>query len=127
MAEPYRGFGSFVLFKEVLADELGHVYRAAECERSGIRRHVWLRLFDAPEIPMAEVGAQADTVNRIGEILQSAKATADDQRVLRQPRVRGADRQCRGDRSEDRQICGHARPPPPTRANSHQNLTASQP
>jgi len=71
MADPYRGVGSFILFKEVLADELGHVYRAAELDRSGIRRTIWLRFFDAEGTPAAEVSAQADTVARIGEILQS--------------------------------------------------------
>jgi TonB family protein len=82
MAERYRSFGSFILFKEVLADELGHLYRAAEFDRSGVKRSAWLRILDAPGLPAAEVAAQADTANRIGEILQAANVVVGQRLVV---------------------------------------------
>jgi TonB family protein len=82
MAESYRSFGSFILFKEVLADELGHFFRAAEFDQSGVKRTVWLRVLDAPGVPAAEVAAQADTANRVGEILQAANVAVGQRLVV---------------------------------------------
>jgi len=72
MAEAYRTFGSYILFSEALADEIGHLYRAGEFDRSGVRRTVWLRVFDAPGTPSQDLLERFDAGNQIGEILQSS-------------------------------------------------------
>ena len=48
MAERYRVFASYLLFKEITADALGHLYRAGEFGPSGVRRLAWLLIFDSP-------------------------------------------------------------------------------
>lgn len=82
MAEPYRCFGSYILFREAVADDLGHLYRAGEFDRTGVKRTVWLRVFDGPGVPSAELAAQAETANRVGEILQAANVAASPRLVV---------------------------------------------
>jgi len=77
MAEAYRTFGSYILFSETLADEIGHLYRAGEFDRSGVRRTVWLRLFDAPGIPTQDLIGRFAAGNQIGEILQSSNIVSN--------------------------------------------------
>jgi len=77
MAEAYGVFGSFILFKEALADELGHMYRAGELERGSLKRTVWLRVFDGAGVPVDDLAAQKDTGNRVGELLQAANVAAE--------------------------------------------------
>jgi serine/threonine-protein kinase len=55
MAEGYRTFGSYILFKEYSSDALGHLYRAGEFDAGGITRTVFLRVLDGPHVPAQEV------------------------------------------------------------------------
>jgi len=71
MAEAYRIFASYLRFKEVLADPLGHLYRAGEFDASGVRRAAWLRVFDHPLIPAADVVSAFDRELRIADAVQS--------------------------------------------------------
>jgi len=72
MTQDYRSFGSFILFKEILADELGHLYRAAEISKTDIKRTVFLRLFDSPSLAGAELANCIEPSNRIAGILHAA-------------------------------------------------------
>lgn len=76
MAATHRTFGPYILFKEVLADELGHIYRAGELVKGTLGRTVWLRVFDGPAIPRADLENRVDDANRVGEILQAANVGA---------------------------------------------------
>ncbi len=76
MAATYRTFGPYILFKEVLADELGHVYRAGELVKGTLGRTVWLRVFDGAAVPQADLGARLGDANRVGEVLQAANVAA---------------------------------------------------
>jgi TonB family protein len=71
MAEAYRVFASFMQFKEVLSDPLGHLYRAGEFDASGFQRAVWLRVFDRPLIAAADVIAGFDRAQAIADVVQS--------------------------------------------------------
>lgn len=82
MTAPFRSFGSYVLFKEILADELGHLYRAGELDRTGLKRTVWLRVFDVAGVPSNELAGRAETANRIGEILRAANVGANPRVVV---------------------------------------------
>ena len=82
MTAPFRSFGSYVLFKEILTDELGHLYRAGELDRTGVKRTVWLRVFDGVGAPSAELAGGAGTANRIGEILRAANVAANSRMVV---------------------------------------------
>jgi len=72
MAEAYRSFASYLLFKEILVDSLGHLYRAGEIDRGGLRRTVWLRIFDSPSVPATEV---IDGFNRARKIAAAVQST----------------------------------------------------
>ena len=76
MAATYPTFGPFILFKEVLSDELGHLYRAGELVKGTLGRTVWLRVFDGAAVPRAELGARLADANRVGEVLQAANVAA---------------------------------------------------
>lgn len=76
MTEAYRAFGSYILFKEKLHDELGHLYRAGEFDAGGIRRTAWLRIFDAPGIPAEEMLGSFDDARQIGKLLQAANVAS---------------------------------------------------
>jgi TonB family protein len=71
MADSYRVFASYLLFGQVLEDPLGHLYRAGEFGRGGVRRIAWLRVFDGPQMPAADIRAAFDRARRIGEAVQS--------------------------------------------------------
>ena len=60
MAEAYSVFASYLRFKEVLSDPLGHLYRAGEFDASGVQRAAWLRVFDRPMIATADVIVRID-------------------------------------------------------------------
>ncbi len=77
MAEPYRTFASFILLKEILADELGHLYRAAEFDRSGVKRTVWLRVFDGAGVPAKDLIDRLDMAGRIGQTLHAANVASN--------------------------------------------------
>ncbi len=82
MTAPFRSFGSYVLFKEILADELGHLYRAGELDRTGLKHTVWLRVFDGASVSSTELAGRAETANRIGEILRAANVAANPRVVV---------------------------------------------
>jgi TonB family protein len=70
--ERYRVFASHLLFKEEIDDALGHLYRAGELDRAGVRRTVWLRIFDGPQAAGADLAAGFERARKIGEIVQSS-------------------------------------------------------
>lgn len=72
MAEAYSVFGSYLRFKEVLSDPLGHLHRAGQFDASGVRRAVWLRIFDRPPIQSADLVQAFDRAIAISEAVQSA-------------------------------------------------------
>ncbi len=76
MARAFKVFASFLQFKEVLADPLGHLYRAGEFDAGGVRRSVWLRVFDRSQVPAGDVIAAFDRVKSIASVLQSANVAA---------------------------------------------------
>ncbi len=76
MTEAYRTFASYLRFKEVLSDPLGHLDRAGEYDASGIRRPVWLRVFDRPLIPTDDLLEAFDRVWQIAEAVQSTNLPA---------------------------------------------------
>jgi len=76
MARTFKVFASYLLFKEVLVDPLGRLYRAGEFDAGGIRRTVWLRVFDRPEVPASEMTAAFDRARSIASALQSANVAA---------------------------------------------------
>ena len=61
MAEAYGVFASYLKFKEVLSDPLGHLYRAGEFDATGIKRIAWLRVFDRPLIDPADLSGDFDS------------------------------------------------------------------
>ena len=71
MADSYRVFASYLLFAQVLEDPLGHLYRAGEFGKGGVRRTVWLRVFDGPSAPAADIRSAFGRVRRVGEAVQS--------------------------------------------------------
>ncbi len=71
MADSYRVFASYLLFGRVLEDPLGHLYRAGEFGRGGVRRIAWLRIFDGPQTPAADIRSAFERARRIGEAVQS--------------------------------------------------------
>jgi TonB family protein len=71
MAEVYRKFASFLRFKEVLSDPLGHLDRAGEIDAREVRRAVWIRIFDRSSIPAEEVVAAFGRAQKIAESVQS--------------------------------------------------------
>lgn len=76
MARTYKVFASYLLFKEILVDPLGRLYRAGEFDAGGIRRTVWLRVFDRPEVPASEMTAAFDRARGVASTLQSANVAA---------------------------------------------------
>ncbi len=76
MAEAYSVFASYLRFKEVLSDPLGHLYRAGEFDTSGVRRAVWLRVFDRPFIEAADIIAGFDRARAIADAVQSTNVAA---------------------------------------------------
>jgi TonB family protein len=77
MTQEYRTFGSYILFKEIVADELGHLYRAGELDRKGIARTVFLRVFDGPHVPVDDLISRLETANRIAGVLHAANVASN--------------------------------------------------
>jgi len=71
MADSYRVFASYLLFAQVLEDPLGHLYRAGEFGKEGVRRTVWLRIFDGPSAPAADIRLVFERARRVSEAVQS--------------------------------------------------------
>jgi len=72
MAEGYRTFGSYILFRKYASDALGHLYRAGEVDRAAIRRSVFLRIFEGPHLPAADVVDAFAVGRRVADILHAA-------------------------------------------------------
>jgi TonB family protein len=72
MAETYSAFASYLRFKEVLSDPLGHLYRAGEFDASGVRRNAWLRIFDRPLIESSDLECAFTRTLAIADAAQSA-------------------------------------------------------
>jgi TonB family protein len=79
MAGAHRKFGSYILFKEFADDVLGHLYRAGELDEGGIRRTVFLRILDAPQIPAEEVIGEFPLARQLtGELTAANVASGAD-------------------------------------------------
>ncbi len=76
MSDGYRTIGQYVLFKEILRDELGTLYRAGEVDRNGWRRTVWLRVLEGPGISVEALEEQAELVTRLGQEMKAANVVA---------------------------------------------------
>ncbi len=76
MSQEYRPFASYLRFKEILADPMGHLYRAGEFDAGGFIRAVWLRVFDGPGVPADEVIEGLDRARRISQNVQSTSVAA---------------------------------------------------
>ncbi len=72
MAEAVKAFASYLQFKEITADSLGHLYRAGEFDSSGVKRGVWLRVFDRPMVAAADLIAGFERAQHIAAAVQSA-------------------------------------------------------
>jgi hypothetical protein len=82
MAERYPVFASYLLFKEVAGDALGHLFRAGEFGPGGVRRHAWLRVFDSPLAVQAEITDAFRRVEHISKTVQSVNLPAGIQPVV---------------------------------------------
>ena len=38
----FKTHGSYILFKQIIADEIGHLYRAGEFDKNGVSKTVFL-------------------------------------------------------------------------------------
>jgi TonB family protein len=72
MAEAYSTFGSYILFKELGQDVLGHTYRAGELDRDSMVGPVLLRVLDAPQVPREEVVARFPRGRRVAASLTAS-------------------------------------------------------
>jgi TonB family protein len=77
MAEAYGVFASYLKFKEVLSDPLGHLYRAGEFDATSIKRIAWLRVFDRPLIDPADLSGDFDRAQAIASAVQSANVSSN--------------------------------------------------
>jgi TonB family protein len=82
MAERYSVFASYLQFKEVLADAIGHLYRAGEFDASGVRREAWLRVFDQPQIEASDLEEAFDRARAAADSVQSANVPSGVQCIL---------------------------------------------
>jgi TonB family protein len=71
MAEAVTAFASYLLFKEIIADPLGHLYRAGEYDSDGVKRAAWLRVFDRPMVPAADLISGFEHTRQIAAAVQS--------------------------------------------------------
>ncbi len=123
MAEAVTAFASYLLFKEIIADPLGHLYRAGEYDSDGVKRAAWLRVFDRPMVPAADLISGFEHTRQIAAAVQSTnlatgawcRAPSDCARDAPSARRRRQQQRCPGrpaHRSE-----GRRRPSPAARAN----------
>ncbi len=77
MTQSYQTFGSYVLFKELLVDDLGHLYRAGELDREGVKRTVFLRVFDGPAAPGPELVQRYETAEKVSQLLRSTNVVSN--------------------------------------------------
>ncbi len=83
MTDRYATIGQYVLFKEILRDDFGTMYRAGEVGRQGWRRTVWLRALSAPGLAPETLAERTDLVNRLGRDLQVANiASASELQII---------------------------------------------
>lgn len=74
--DSYRQFGPCLVLKGVFSDDLGHVYRAGFIEGKVIDRMVWLRVFDAPDLPVAALSGALGPAREINEHLTGSQLPA---------------------------------------------------
>lgn len=72
----YRTFDSYVLFKEIHQDELGHLYRAGEIGPNGFGGFRWLRVLDGEAVNPTALREALPDAARIAEFLKSANTAA---------------------------------------------------
>jgi len=79
MAEALTAFASYLQFKEIAADPLGHLYRAGEFDSGGIKRTVWLRVFDRPILSAPDIVSGFARAQKIAAAVRSTNvATSID-------------------------------------------------
>jgi len=71
MSEVLSVFASYLQFKEIAADPLGHLYRAGEFDSGGVQRLVWLRVFDWPVVPTSDIFSGFESARKIATTVQS--------------------------------------------------------
>ncbi len=76
MTDRYTTIGQYVLFKEILRDDIGTMYRAREVGREGWGKNVWLRVLSAPGVTPETLAEQKDLVNRLGRDLQAGNVVS---------------------------------------------------
>ena len=76
MSDSYRGVGSYIVFADVLEDALGRLCRAGDFDASGIKRTVWLRIFDAPGTPTEAILERKEMVELIGKGFRAQNAAS---------------------------------------------------
>lgn len=76
MADAYRSFGNFILFKDAQTDDLGHLYRAGEFDSTGIKRSAWLRVFDGPRVSRSEIVGGFEKGKQVADLLQAANVAS---------------------------------------------------
>ncbi len=76
MAEPYRVFGSCIVFKEVFEDDLGHLFRAGTIANESLDRSIWLRVLDGPGLSSNAIIASFEDARSIAEALHGSQLPA---------------------------------------------------
>jgi TonB family protein len=66
-------FASCILLREVFADELGRLFRAALIKGDAVERIVWLRILDGPGLPAPAIVETFEVARRIGERVTGAQ------------------------------------------------------
>ncbi|MCP4895555.1 MAG: hypothetical protein GY906_01160 [bacterium] len=77
----YRTFDSYVLFKKVHQDELGHLYRAGEITPEGLAGMRWLRVLDGEGVVPTDLVEAFPDAGKLAGFLKSAN-TATNPRFI---------------------------------------------
>lgn len=77
MAETYNVFDSCILLKEVLEDDLGHLFRAGTIAGEDLDRFIWLRVLDGPGLPSPAIIASFDDARAIADAIRGAQLATD--------------------------------------------------
>ncbi len=73
VAQTYAVFGSYLLFKEVVADDLGRLFRAGAIVDGAVDRTVWLRLLDGAGLPRVAIASALARAREIGALLSGSQ------------------------------------------------------
>ena len=73
MTESYEVFGSCILLKEILQDDLGRLFRAGIIEGDSIDRTIWLRILDGVDLSSDAIIASFEQARLVGEAVHGAQ------------------------------------------------------